>query len=290
MLTALVTGAAGFVGRHMVSELAARGYSVEPIDIAWGNDAFEVFASEKWSFDLVVHAAAQEPHRLAIDTKPEAFVYNSALDAAMFNWAIRTHQRHVLYLSSSAVYPATYQGNRYARRLAEHLVGGAVVREPDSNYGWAKLHGERMADVARASGVPVTVVRPFSGYGEDQSLNFPFRAIIERARAREVPLTIWGTGWQVRDWIHIDDVVKAALACVGVGVAGPINLCTGVGTSIRELARMASDLMGYNPSIESAAGKPSGVHFRVGDPGWLHEIYVPAITIEEGVKRALTTG
>jgi nucleoside-diphosphate-sugar epimerase len=127
-MKALVTGAAGFVGRHMSAELERRGYLVDRRDILFGSDAHIVFASKLASrYDLVVHAAASAPHRAAIDGQAEHFARNLHLDAAMFDWAVRTGQGRVLYLSSSAAYPIRLQmpewtGANGERWLAEHLV------------------------------------------------------------------------------------------------------------------------------------------------------------------------
>jgi nucleoside-diphosphate-sugar epimerase len=262
--TALVTGSAGFVGRHMVRELAAR------VTASWNatrpgrreRRVGRVPTERPCCYDLVVHCAAP-PHRAAIDGQPATHVYNQLLDAAMFDWAIRTGQRRVLYFSSCA-----------------------VLDGPD-DYGALKLTGERMARQARAAGVPVTVVRPFSGYGEDQGTDWPFGAFLDRASRRDDPFTVWGDGGQVRDWIHVDDVVSGALAVVESGTKDPVSLCTGVGTSMLDLAQLACREAGYEPNFELRMDKPAGVAHRVGDPARLHRYYTPTVSIEEGVKRAL---
>lgn len=284
---ALVTGSRGFVGRHMVAELRRRQYHVCEVDLLPTWNALDTFARDKAKYDLVVHAAASSPHRAAIDGEPQHFARNLQLDAAMFDWAVRTGQGRVLYLSSSAAYPIRHQGSCPRLPLDEGAIHFNFVEDPDAVYGWTKLTGERMAIEARKAGLPVTVVRPFSGYGEDQSENFPFRAIVERARRREDPFVIWGDGQQVRDWIHIEDLVNAMLAIVESGTDEPVNLCTGIGTSMAELAEIACELVGYRPSFEFLTDKPAGVAYRVGDPARFHQHYKPTITLAEGVARAL---
>lgn len=306
-MRALVTGAAGFVGRHMVAELQRRGWDIVSVDLEpmWVDmdlrkaahlhvidDALNHFRRDE-RYDLVVHAAASSPHRAAIDGEPQHFARNLQLDAAMFDWAVRTGQGRVLYLSSSAAYPAHLQTEEWIGqegRLTEDLVDVQNSWPPFDDYGWVKLTGERLAANARKAGLPVTVVRPFSGYGEDQSENFPFRALVERARRREDPFVVWGDGHQVRDWIHIDDVVAGALAVAEGDTDQPVNLCTGIGTSMLELAATACEQVGYRPQFQPLADKPAGVAYRVGDPARLHEYYGPEVTLAEGVARALAAG
>ncbi len=109
-MKAIVTGGAGFVGRRFVAELRQRGWGVlsaDVVDPKFPLDCRRIFDdTDEDRFDLVVHAAARAPHRAAIDGQPASAVYNRLLDAAMFDWALRTEQRRVLYLSSSAVYEA----------------------------------------------------------------------------------------------------------------------------------------------------------------------------------------
>lgn len=318
--TAFVSGAKGFVGRHMVAELEARGWDVHGCDIATSpglvlpeDDAMWHFQHNNHRYDLIVHAAASSPHRAAIDREPVHMARNLQLDAAMFDWAVRTGQGRVLYLSSSAAYPVQLQrkaGGWAAfwrvgagmfegdpaekveptapRPLAESSIVLDSPQQPDAAYGWTKLTGEHLAGAARAAGLPVTVVRPFSGYGEDQAELFPFRALVERARRREDPFTIWGDGSQVRDWIHITDVVGGVLAVVESGTTEPVNICTGVGTSMLDLAQMACEIVGHRPAFEFRLDQPAGVAYRVGDPTRFHQHYTPQISLEVGVKRALT--
>lgn len=290
-MRALVTGSAGFVGRHTVAELVRRGYDVIGVDLKFGQDAHDIFREGMLHYDLVVHAAASAPHRAAIDTEPQHMARNLALDAMLFDWAVRTGQGRVIYLSSSAAYPIDLQDDHAtAVDLTEADIrwdGRRNVGNPDAVYGWTKLTGERLAAEARKAGLPVTVVRPFSGYGEDQADLFPFRAIIERARRREDPFVIWGDGNQVRDWIHIDDVVAGMLAVAESGMEEPVNLCTGIGWSMAELAHMACNVVGYLPKFEYLTDKPAGVAYRVGDPTRFFRIYRPRVSLDQGVARAL---
>jgi nucleoside-diphosphate-sugar epimerase len=292
----LVSGSAGFLGRHFAAAFEARGDDVTGVDIRDGLDALDVFRYNRSRFDVVVHCAAVAPHRSAIDGRALAVGAGGLeLDTAMFRWAARTRPGRVVYFSSSAAYPTALQYRSvFNQDDPGHLLhesdidlSRSKVGNPDAIYGWVKLTGERMAEAYRAQGGAVTVVRPFSGYGEDQSSNFPFGAFRDRARRRENPFTVWGDGSQVRDWVHVDDVVGAVLAAVDADVDGPLNIGTGVGTSMAELAAMFAAEAGYDPHFEYHPEKPAGVAYRVGDPTLLHEVYTPRVSLAEGVRRAL---
>jgi nucleoside-diphosphate-sugar epimerase len=183
------------------------------------------------------------------------------------------------------VYPVWRQSG--GGLLHEAVGGPGSTGEPDQTYGWTKLIGEHLAERLRAADVPVTVVRPFSGYGEDQDETYPFRAFIERARHQVDPFEIWGDGHQVRDFVHVDDIVNATLTAAASGVSGPLNVCTGVPTSFNELARLVCREVGYSPALLWRGDKPQGVRWRVGSTLLLDEVYPPRITLQEGIRRAL---
>ncbi|MEV4672713.1 NAD(P)-dependent oxidoreductase [Actinomadura sp. NPDC049382] len=288
----LVSGSSGFLGRHFVETLEDRGDVVVGVDIRDGQDALDLFRRDRSRFDVVIHCAAVAPHRAAIDGRALTVGAGGLeLDSAMFQWAARTRPRpgRVVYFSSSAAYPIELQRDcaRRSRPLREDDIDLHEPEQPDAIYGHVKLTGERLAAAYRALGGAVTVVRPFSGYGEDQSASFPFGAFRDRARRREDPFVIWGTGEQVRDWVHVDDVVGAVLAAVDAEHDGPLNISTGVGTSMAELAAMFCAEAGYDPRFEYLPDRPAGVAYRVGDPTLLHEVYIPQVSLAEGMKRAL---
>lgn len=311
---ALVTGDRGFLGRHFRAELESRGWDVLGCDIANDppyrtdcRDLFRLAMQDAGDLDLVVHCAAVVGGRAMIDGSALETAVNLELDAAMFRWAAKARPKRVLYISSSAAYPVEMQTGSAARfrlhandphglRLAEsdlfdslaedHPSGTRPVYTPDQVYGWSKVMGEVLAAKLRESGVPVTVVRPFSGYGWDQSPDYPFRSFLDRARRREDPFLLW-CGDCTRDFIHVDDVVRGALAVVADGTTDPVNLCTGTGTSFLELARTVCDAVGYSPEIVPDPTAPSGVFYRVGDPTRLRGIYTPQVSLEIGVLRSL---
>lgn len=282
-MRALVTGHRGFAGRHYARALEDRGFDVTGVDIADKQDARDFFRYSMRKFDIVVHCAAIVGGRALIEGSPLALAQNLELDSGLFQWAEANKPGRVVYVSSSAAYPVCLQ-RAEGIRLREDRVCLDAPELPDQLYGWAKLTGEMLA--SRYSGA-VTVVRPFSGYGEDQDDCYPFRAFAERAKRREDPFTIWGTGQQVRDFIHIDDVVAGTLALVDDGVTGPVNLGTGRATSMQDLAKMMCHAAGYAPVFAPQPGKPAGVGYRVADITLMDKHFEPLISLEEGVRRAV---
>jgi UDP-glucose 4-epimerase len=297
-MKALVTGSSGFVGRHLAAALAAGGYQVEGIDTVAGRwtsqvrDARFYFRSSH-RFDVVVHAAAVVGGRATIDGNPLTLAVNLELDAGLFQWAARNRPGRVVYLSSSAAYPVNLQAatdlllEENDRRLREDDIFLDCPTLPDALYGWIKLTGERLTELARAEGLPVTVVRPFSGYGADQDPAYPFAAMLARARAREDPFTVWGSGEQARDFIHIDDLAAAVMTMIRGGIDGPVNLGTGQPTTMRELARIFCRAAGYQPDMRFDMTKPAGVQWRVADPARMLKFYQPQVSLEDGITRAL---
>lgn len=257
-------------------------------------DVRSLFAENtQWSFDLVFHCAAVVGGRLKIDGDPIAVATDLAIDADFFNWAVRQRKRpsRLVYFSSSAAYPIQLQRKGQHCALSESFIDfkNSKLGIPDKTYGWAKLTGEYLAQHAvKRYELPVVCYRPFSGYGEDQSLDYPFPAIIRRVLNQENPLIVWGSGDQERDFIHIDDVVDCVFATMDKLAPGEaLNIGTGVATSFKALAKVAAYIHGPVLEIVNDPTKPEGVFSRVSDAWKMMQWYQPRITLAEGIKRAL---
>lgn len=294
-MRALVTGSAGFVGRHFARYLREQGWDVWGQDIAIGQDSLDFFRHDTVTrFDLVVHCAAVVGGRGQIDGAPLALAVNLELDAAMFRWALAARPGRVLYFSSSSAYPNWLQvGVPGPYLLSEDDVNAELddrrsVGVPDQLYGWTKLTGEHLAHRARGEGLSVSVVRPFSGYGSDQDTSYPFAAFIDRAVRREDPFVIWGDGTQLRDFIHIDDIVRASMVMCERGIDGPVNLGTSRAVSMTELAGMVCRQEGYQPEVKYLPDAPRGVSCRVSNTTRLRKFWVPEVSLERGISCALT--
>ena len=282
----LITGDAGFVGRAFYRYLEGKGHDITGVDIVNGSDARDFFRKDETRFDLVIHLAAVVGGRKMIEGSPLALAVDLAIDAEMFGWAMRTKPKRIVYFSSSAAYPIRLQQSGMSRRLSEVDIDLARIASPDMTYGWAKLTGEMLAAHARAQGQIVHVFRPFSGYGADQSFDYPFPSFIDRAKRKCDPFQIWGDGKQVRDFIHIDDVIEGVFAGIDAEIE-TVNLCSGRATSFNELAELVTMAAGYSPTFEHLESEPVGVNYRVGCPVAMNSFYTQKISLEEGIARAL---
>ena len=287
----LITGHRGFVGKHFTKYYRDKGHEVFGVDITADTprDARDFFRKDDIQWDLVIHLAAVVGGRATIEGNPLSVAVDLSIDAEMWQWAIRTKQKRVVYFSSSAAYPIELQTREDHVSLAEHMIDLNNLRNPDLTYGWSKLTGEYLAQFAAAEGVKTHIFRPFSGYGEDQALDYPFPSFIRRGKLKEDPFDVWGDGMQTRDFVHIDDIVETVNAAIEQDCRDPLNIGTGRPTSFLDLAVMVAKEANYRPTILPHPEKPTGVFWRVADPTLSFQVWQPRITLEEGIRRSLLT-
>lgn len=316
----LITGGAGFVGRHFVSRCLEDGHAVTVVDAlaesgggippeSWphamrnyagefefSHEDCRVFFNHESprKFDLILHLAAVVGGRLAIENQALAVADDLSIDASLFGWLAQGFDGKVVYFSSSAAYPVEFQTQSDPRVLEEEMIDfKSRIGVPDLSYGWSKLTGEFLGHLAEERyAMSVPVYRPFSGYGEDQDLSYPFPALIKRMM--ETPegsdFVVWGSGNQARDFIHIDDCVEIVMATLGsVSARRPLNLSTGIATTFAELAREIAVQLGRDDLVITAdRTKPEGVFCRVGSRTRQDELVSEKrIPLSIGVRRAI---
>jgi len=316
----LITGAAGFVGRHVARRFLTAGDEVYAVDnmVPLGGG---INPSEGWplfeprdyrnfhfcpedcrdffkrvlddDFDYCFNLAAVVGGRDVIENNPLAVAEDLSIDAEFWRWAVKVKPRKLVCFSSSAAYPIKYQRREGYQLLKEDMIDFATdLGMPDMTYGWAKLTCEYLARLAyEKHGLKSVVYRPFSGYGEDQDDAYPFPSICKRAMSNRGAsvLHVWGTGDQMRDFIHIEDCVDGVLKTMDqIDDASAVNLSTGIYTSFKEFARLAAETCGYRPEVLGLSAKPAGVFARGGDTTKQQQLgFKFAIDFASGIQRAI---
>lgn len=261
-MRALVTGHEGFVGRHLAPKLVRAGYEVH------GTENRREFlrsplATQTW--DVVVHLAAN-----IVNVHDRGKIGMRAfddiqLDLKMLKWIESNPPAKVFVAMSSC-----------------------ALDFPGDPYCMVKITLESFAHCLHKRGVSIVILRPFSGYGADQSLEYPFPAIMGRARRHEDPLLVWG-GSQVRDWVHIEDLTDAIIYGLDHFPRGvPVQIGTGLGTDFFTLAKMMAEAVGYSPRIAGDASKQSSSPRRVADISLAQKFgWRARISLQQGIESAL---
>jgi GDP-L-fucose synthase len=295
-MNVLVTGGCGFVGRNLISRLLKDGHSVTCVDpiveqtgglqpADWREiypldflefkfikkDCRDFFKENSEFFDEVYHCAAMVGGRLMIENNPLAVAEDLSIDSMMFAWAKKYKPGKIINFSSSAAYPIFLQTKDNYRLLLED--DGKIAYE--------------------RHGLQSVVFRPFSGYGPTQDLAYPFPSIIRRAIKHpndQSNFEVWGSGLQMRDFIHIDDCISCIMLTKDqVNDGSPINISTGNLTSFIELASVALDCLGKGRSkVIGKSDKPEGVFARGGDTQLQKRLgFVHTIALLEGISSAI---
>ncbi len=270
------------------------------------------FLMERWAeknFDIAIHLAAQVGGREAIEGKPAMAVYSMTLDNEFLRWCARNKPTKIVYMSSSASYPIRWQNaavlstnpnalsmkSAFAPPLTEDHFNldknpnDIIIGMPDKLYGWSKVSGEVVAkEFSDTYGLSILCPRPFSGYGEDQDMHYPFPSILKRVLDGEDPIVVWGSGTQKRDFIHVDDLIQAIFNILPhIDTYTSVNIGSGTPTSFLELIEMVKTILHSTASVKPLPDKPTGVHERYCDNSYMLKYYKPQVSLEEGIKRTL---
>lgn len=283
---ALVCGAGGFIGGHLVKFLKQRGYWVRGVDIK----RHEFAPSKADDFvigDLrdpclaarVVDPDADEIYQLAADMGGAGFIFTGEHDAdimhnsATINLNImeearRKRAKKIFYSSSACIYPQHNQLDTDHPVLSEE---SAYPAAPDSEYGWEKLFSERMyLAYARNYGMTVRIARFHNVFGPEGV----WRGGREKAPAAvcrkvaEAPdggeIEIWGDGLQTRSFLYIDECLEGVRRLMDSDFTGPVNIGSEEMISINNLALMVMEIAGKRLAIRNVPG-PQGVRGRRSD-------------------------
>ena len=286
MKKALVCGAGGFIGAHMVKRLKAEGLWVRGVDVKYPPYA-ETQADDFIVGDLrdpyvcreAVDQRFDEVYQFAADMGGAGFVFVGENDADimhnsgminlnMLEACSKRNTKRIFYSSSACMYPEYNQEDPDNPNCAED---SAYPAQPDSEYGWEKLFSERLyLAYARNKGMEVRVARYHNIFGPEGSWN-DGREKAPAAVCRKVAMAedggeieIWGDGKQTRSFLYVDECVEATLRLTRSDWTGPVNIGSDEMVTINQLAEMVMGIAGKKLTIKHIPG-PLGVRGRNSD-------------------------
>jgi GDP-D-mannose 3',5'-epimerase len=284
--TALVCGAGGFIGGHLVKKLKAEGYWVRGADIKRHEyskspaDEFLVGDLRDQKFCKKVFSLPfDEVYQLAADMGGAGYIFTGDHDAdVMHNSAqINLNALHygklakikkIFFSSSACIYPERNQMDPNNPNCEE---SSAYPAAPDSEYGWEKIFGERMyLAYKRNYGMEVHIARFHNIFGPEGSWNngkekSPAAMCRKVAQAKDGgTIEMWGDGKQTRSYLYIDECLNGVRKLMNSDFEGPVNIGSEEMVSINELAEMVMKIAGKKLKIKHIKG-PLGVRGRSSD-------------------------
>ncbi len=300
-----MTGGTGFVGTHFIETLSLCGARVKitkhrreavtenksieivPADLTQQEDCRKVMKNVQY----VIHAAgAVSGSGVAGVNQMSGITTNLTLTANVLEAAWATEVERILIFGSSTGYPIT------DHPVKEEEMWSGPTHESYFGYGWMRRYLERMAEfVAQKSKLGVALVRPTAVYGPydkfDSTTSHVIPALIQRAVAKENPFVVWGTGDEVRDFLHIRDFVRGCLLTLEKhAVCDPINIGYGKEVTICEIVHMIIKAAGHeNCEVKFDATKPTTIPKRMVDVSKVKKIlgFEPLINLEDGLKETV---
>lgn len=303
---ALVCGAGGFIGTHLVRRLKSDGYRVRGVDIK--EPEFHQSAADEFIVgDLRDVAVVQEcvegigeVYQLAADMGGAGYIFTGEHDAcvmhnsATINLNVLEHGRRAgvgkfFYSSSACIYPAYNQMDPDNPRCSED---SAYPAEPDSEYGWEKLFSERLyLSYMRNYGVEVRIGRFHNVFGpegtwrggREKSPAALCRKVAECSEGGSIE--VWGDGKQTRSFLYVDECIEAIRRMMTGTYPGPLNIGSEEMVSINQLAEMIMEVADKPLTIRNIPG-PLGVRGRNSDNRLIRETlgWAPSASLRDGLE------
>lgn len=310
MKKALVLGAGGFIGGHLVTHLKTLGYWVRGVDIKrhefHKSDADEFIVGDLRDYktvELVFDDSIEEVYQLAADMGGAAFVFTGENDyeimhnSALINInvcqvATERKVQKIFYSSSACMYPEYNQLDPQNPKCSED---SAYPAAPDSEYGWEKLFSERLyLTLTRNKGILTKIGRfhnifgPYGTYegGREKAPAAMCRKAILAKEGEEIE--VWGSGKQTRSFLYIDECIQGIMKLMNDDdFHGPVNIGSDEMVTINQLAEIAINASGKNLKIKNIDVKQVGVQGRNSDNNLIKEKlnWEPTMKLEIGIKK-----
>jgi len=308
--TALVLGAGGFIGSHLVRRLVKEGYFVMGVDLK--EPEFTPTAAHEFVIgdlrdqrvcDRLFNGPYKwdEVYQLAADMGGAGYIFTGENDANVMHNSAQINLNiaelckafkvgKVFYSSSACMYPAHNQEDPNNPNCKEE---SAYPANPDSEYGWEKLFSERLyLAYHRNYGLNVRIARFHNIFGPEGTWKggkekAPAAICRKVAEANEGEwIEIWGTGNQTRSFLYIEECIEGIRRLMDSEFTGPVNLGSEEMITIAGLARMAIRLSGKKLGIRYVDG-PTGVNGRNSDNALIAEKldWAPDYKLEDGMLR-----
>lgn len=298
----LVTGGTGFIGRHFVETLLENGAFVRvPIHerpLPFLDDRIETIQADlslqedclkaMEGIDYVFHAAGAVSAAAVTTSNPMAAITaNLVLTAQVLQAAWSAGVDRILIFGSSTGYPA----ENHPVKEEEMWMG--PTHPTYFGYGWMRRYLERLGEyVASKSAVKVAIARPSAVYGRhdnfDPKTSHVIPSLIRRSVLKEDPFVVWGTGNDVRDSLHVTDLVRGCLLLLEKHAeADPVNIAYGKGYTIKETIKIILEATGdTDVNVQFDETKPTTIPFRLVDTSKAKELlgFEPGISFEDGLK------
>jgi Nucleoside-diphosphate-sugar epimerases len=306
--TALVCGAGGFIGSHLVKKLKNEGFWVRGVDLKWpeySDSAAEEFIisdlREQEICRKILDKPFDEVYQLAADMGGAGYIFTGEHDAdVMHNSATinlnicfygqKVGIKKIFYSSSACIYPEYNQMDPDNPKCSE---ASAYPAAPDSEYGWEKLFSERMYLAFQKNyNLNVRIARFHNIFGPEGSWNNGKEkapAAICRKVAEASPggtIEMWGDGKQTRSFLYIDECLEAVRKLMDSNFSGPVNIGSEEMISINGLAELAMDIAGKKLNIKHIEG-PTGVRGRNSENTLIREKlgWTPTQPLKKGIEK-----
>jgi GDP-D-mannose 3',5'-epimerase len=300
---ALVCGAGGFIGGHLVKKLKREGHWVRGVDIKeheFAPSAADEFLRldlrepQNCEAALTVAGGFDEVYQLAADMGGMGFIHSAECEIMHNSVLINVHMTHAaaalkvpryFYSSSACVYRDMQPGE------PEMTEAEAIPAHPDNEYGWEKLYSERMAMAyERRYGMQVRIARFQNCYGAEGT----WRGGREKAPAamcRKVAeagdggtIEVWGDGTAIRSYTHVNDMVDGIYRLMQSDLHGAVNIGCPQYVDVNELVATVAGVAGKKIHVEHVKG-PVGVQSRNFSNARIYSIgWQPKIFLKEGIE------